>query len=362
MNENEEKELYLNNYKRKSFQWELWNYCHQRCLYCYLGALNLDTLEERQLTSLSDFNKTVDELNFKEYNNVSLIGGEFFQGECHTKKVEEELFKTLKRLAGLYNDKKVGSVWVTCTFTREKQNILFEWLDYCKENNMFEPNSKYGSSGLWLCTSWDTKGRFHTKEQLDNWSKNMKYIQKNYPFVKFNTTMILMEPFLIDYIEDRFSIKDFVKDYKTTIFFKQPGFIGYIEPRKNGWDGDVNNTKLFFDVMKKCKIEINEKLKFNFFPRREYMIKFLTKVIKNESFDVYDKIFNIKYRSDELHRNFNDREHDKVDLRYKNDSHETSENESAILSKCGHVYNYTCYVDSDKCCVCDKLMLMDLLE
>ena len=61
-------------------------------------------------------------------------------------------------------------------------------------------------------------------------------------------------------------------------------------------------------------------------------------------------------------RKLYDREHDKVDLRYKDDSHETSETESSILSKCGHVYNYTCYVDSDKCCLCDKNMIMEMIN
>lgn len=363
MTEAQEKELYLNNYIRKSFQWELWDYCRQKCTYCFLGELNLETLEERQLTSIDDFNRVLDEFDFNEYNNISLIGGEFFQGECHSKKVEEELFNILKRLAHFYNDKKIGSVWLTCTLTREKQDILYDWLDYCKDNSLFEPNQKYGGSGLWICTSWDSKGRFHTKDQLDNWQNHMTYIQKNYPFVKFNTTMILMEPLLIDYLEGRFSIKKFIKDYKTTIFFKPPGYIGgCIEPRNNGWTGDVKDTKSFYEAMKKSKIDINEKLKFNFFPKREYMIKFLTKVIKEESYDIYDKICNIKYRADELHRNFSFLTHNSVVLRYKEDSHETSESESSILSKCGqHVYNYSCYVDSDKCCVCDKKMIIDLI-
>ena len=49
--------LYLNNYKRKSFQWELWSYCKNKCVFCYLGDENKNTLEHRQLTSLNDFIK-----------------------------------------------------------------------------------------------------------------------------------------------------------------------------------------------------------------------------------------------------------------------------------------------------------------
>ena len=54
MTKEEKDTLYLNNYKRKSFQWELWSVCNNLCEFCYLGKDNRHTDKERQLTSLND--------------------------------------------------------------------------------------------------------------------------------------------------------------------------------------------------------------------------------------------------------------------------------------------------------------------
>lgn len=356
----ENNELYLNNYKRKSFQWEIWSYCNQKCMYCYNGALNLDTVEQRQLTSISDLNKALDTLDFKKYNNVSIIGGEMFQGECHTEKVAKDLLDTLIRIARLYNEKKLGSIWITCTLTRKKQDVLFEWLDYCKENNLLLQNSEYGSSGLWLCTSWDIKGRFHNEEQEKTWHNNMKSIKDKYPFVKYNTTIILMEPFLQAYIDGTFSLKKFSKEYDTTFFFKQPSYTQYIEPGVRGWDNDITHDDLYFSVAKKCREEINKEFGFNFFPRREVVIKFLRKLLHDEGIYIYDRLFNIRYRSDELHRNLNYDEHDQTNFRFKDSASEACEDDPQMVNKCGHISNYTFYVDSNKCCACDKKMILDM--
>ena len=51
----------------------------------------------------------------------------------------------------------------------------------------------------------------------------MLNIQKEYPWVKFNTTIILMEPFCQAVIDDQWSPREFAKKYKTTLFFKQVG-------------------------------------------------------------------------------------------------------------------------------------------
>lgn len=356
----ENNELYLNNYKRKSFQWEIWSYCNQKCIYCYNGALNLDTIENRQLTSIADLNKTIDTFDFNQFNNISIIGGEMFQGECHTKKVSSELLELLKRIAYLYNDKKIGSIWITCTLTKENQEVLYEWLDYCKDNNLLMPNSEYTSSGLWLCTSWDIRGRFHNDKQKEIWHNNMKKIKEKYPFVKFNTTIILMEPFLQAYIDGEFSIKEFAKEYDTTFFFKQPTYTQDIEPGIRGWDKDVTHDDLFFEVGKKCREEINKKFGFYFFPRRDIVLKFLIKLLKEEGMGIYDRLFNIRYRSDELHRNLNYDEHDQKNLRFKDSDSESSVEDPQMVNKCGHISNYTFYADSNKCCACDKKIILDM--
>ena len=74
----EDDKLYINNNERKSFQWQVWPYCNNHCKFCFLGEANSQYIKKRQLTSLIDLNKAIDNLDFTKYNNISLIGGEFF--------------------------------------------------------------------------------------------------------------------------------------------------------------------------------------------------------------------------------------------------------------------------------------------
>ena len=113
-------------------------------------------------------------------------------------------------------------MWFTCTLTLGDQKHLYELLDLADSMNI-HPKEEYGASGLWLCTSWDAAGRFHTPGMQENWECHMKNIKQKYPWIKFNTTIILQQAFINMYLEGNFSAKQFMKDFNTTLFFKQCG-------------------------------------------------------------------------------------------------------------------------------------------
>ena len=100
--ENSLDELYLNNYKRHSYQWELWWECNNRCKFCYLGEENKETFEERQLASIRKLKEELKNLDYSYYNNISLIGGEFFQGQLKDKQVHDEFMDLMEDIAILY--------------------------------------------------------------------------------------------------------------------------------------------------------------------------------------------------------------------------------------------------------------------
>lgn len=355
-------ELYLNNYKRKSFQWELWEYCRNHCQFCYIGADNLDTKAKRQLTSLRELKEILDNFDSNTYNNVSLIGGEFFQGECHTKEIEDKLLNILKQITMLYENKQIGSSWLTVTLTLGNQELLYKYLDWCRENKYFLPNKDYNSSGLWLCTSWDAKGRFHTKAYLDNWEYHMLNIHKKYPFVKFNTTIILTEPFLDLYLNNEFSFKKFGKKFNTTFFLKQPGLGTRFDVRKFGYNEEHPDEVPYEKAHWMAKQEANKYYRWNFFPHRKKMLDFLEKC-KREDNIIFDRLFNIRYRADELRKNLNDLDTNRKTQRDKNSPIEATDQDSD-LNWCGHIYNYVCYIDDkdwkhQHCCMCDKLSMAD---
>ena len=343
--------VYHNNIGRKSFQWELWAMCNNLCTYCYLGKTNRGTNKERQLKSLEDCYKAICELDTYEYNNISLIGGEFFQGQLDDPEVHDAFFKLIRKICEYYRDGKIGSVWITCTLTIGDQHHLYEMLEMFKEYECY-PKPEYGASGLWLCTSWDIQGRFHTPDRLENWEYHMKRLKTEYPWVKKNCTIILMQKFLEAYINGDWSPKKFCKEFDTCLFYKQIG-LGEL-----GNDIDSLSGGDYFKGYRIAKKLANEQFGFEFAPKRETMLKFLYKYAKEDP-ETYDRLYNIQYRADELHRNYNDVMKDMKTTRNKHSVNETDVESENKMNTCGHIINYACYVDSDKCCICDKKMVWD---
>lgn len=341
--------LYTNNTGRKSFQWELWQYCNSFCKFCYIGEENKVYNKDRQLTSLEDLSRAIDLLDYNEYNNISIIGGEFFQGQLDDKEIHDKFFYVIEKIFKKYVEKKIGSMWLSVTLTIGGQKHLYELLDLAERMKVF-PVDAYPASGLWLCTSWDSVGRFHIDKMKQNWEFHMKNIKKKYPWIKFNTTIILQQDFIEKYLRGEFIPKQFMKEFNTMLFYKQPGVPSRPETVKY-----LENTSKFTKSFDECwieeKKELNEEVfKFQFFPKRSTFLKFLYKYYKDDR-DTFDRLFNIKYRSDELHRNFNYEEHDISMRRYKDT---VAEEQNAIVLPCGHLYYYATYMDSNKCCICDK--------
>lgn len=348
MNENDL--LYQNNKGRKSFQWQVWTYCNNKCKFCFLGKANDIHTKKRQHTSLLDLNKAIDHLNFNEYNNISLIGGEFFQGQLDDPETHDLFFSVFKKIFQLYVDKKIGSMWLTCTLTSKNQKHLYELLSMADAMEV-KPVDGYDSSGLWICTSWDAAGRFHTKELKKNWEYNVKALKEKYPWIKINTTIILQQAFIDLYLANKFKPEEFCKEFNTSIFYMQPCLTNITEMMLKDEKGELRTKESFSKYWLELKQEFNRNV-YEFFPRRDDFIKFLTKYYIEDK-QSFNKLFNIRYRSDEIHLNINSEEHDRTVARQKDGIH-PEESFPPKLEHCNHIYNYAPYVDSNHCCICDK--------
>ena len=360
--------LYMNNIGRKSFQWELWECCNNLCPFCYLGTDNRHTDSKRQLKSLSDLKAALKTLDFKIYNNVSLIGGEFFQGQLADPEVKESFFDLIYILAKLYNDKKIGSIWVTATLTIGDQADLYKMLDIFEEEGV-KPHPDYGASGLWICTSWDAQGRFLTEDRKKNWEYHMQNISSYYPWVKKNTTIILSQKLCEMYLKSEYDPKAFTGKFNTTLFYKQPGIYepnGHEAESKveiGDTDGDINK------YLTNSKRHIEDILGFRFYPDRRTFRKFLLKYAK-EDIDTFDMLFNIQYRADELHRNFNLNDSTSSIIRDKNSNLESSAamestiNPNCLIKEdsCKHIINYATYYDSNDCMICDRNQVLEYVS
>lgn len=369
LTEEEEMILYSNNMGKRSFQWELWQCCNNLCSFCYIGKDGRHTDKERQLKSLSDLELALKTLDFEKYNNISLIGGEFFQGQLADPDVKEAFMKVIQMISNLYIEQKIGSVWIAATLTIGDQKDLYETLDIFDRDGV-RPHPKYGASGVWICTSWDAHGRFHSEKNQNNWGYHMKHLEERYPWIKKNTTIILMQKLCEQYLSGEFVPKEFSKEFGTALYYKVPGITQHLENGVKGLPDMLTCSKegRIGEYLMAVKEQMESDFGYRFFPDRTTFRKFLVKYAKEDP-DTYDRLYNISYRADELHRNFNDIDDFDDHQRLKDSNLESNLSMESILNpECliepmskKHITNYATYSDCNACMVCDRLQIWEMV-
>lgn len=316
----------------KSLQFELWEQCGSGCSFCYLGDQNKFTPDHIKLYSLRETLKSIsDEKKYTEekYEVISYLGGEFFQGQLKNPEVREEFFKLMKKTAELLDKGLIKAVWIYATMTIGNQQDLFDTIELFNKKD-----------GLWILTSYDTIGRFHTQKMLETWDNTMKKIHSLYPEIRFNITTILTGDVCQKYVNGELSFKEMMNTYQCAFFFKQCGL----------------------PSIYKTKEEMNKAIP-NFFPKREDFLNFLMKFRQEESEEMWAKLFNIYYRADTLYRNHNvDGKQMELNVRDKKKGYEFDPSSGNYVDDCGHMKSYKAYVDSEDCCICDKLIIEEMME
>lgn len=300
---------------------------------CYLGTDNRHTPDEVKLNSLNNAYEMVSAIKKdSEYDTVAFLGGEFFQGQLCTREIHDKFMQLMELTADLLEKDILKEAWIYMTLTIGDQKDLYETLNIFEERQVTDQ--------LWLLTSYDTIGRFHTKKMEDNWKFHMKNIHQLYPDIRFNTTTILSNDCIKKYLNNEISFKDMSEEYHTFFFFKQVG------------------------CDKVPKEKFNEVYNIDFVPTRATFLEFLKKFRREENELMWSKLFNIKYRADVLYRNGNDLEHQMIkNIRHKDSGAEIEleyASDEAEVAPCGHLYSYHAYSDCDGCVLCDKEMIGDL--
>ena len=313
-------------------QYELWRECNCNCTYCTLGFDNHKTENKLKLQSMQT---AIDEMkNFEpnEHQTVGFIGGEFFQGQLNTPEIKSKFMELIKVANDLLNNHIVKDLWLNASLLIGNQKDLYEAID------LIDDKTK-----LWILTSYDSIGRFHTPKMLETWQYHMKNIHNLYPEIKLNTTSILTGDFIEKYLNDNIDIKEFKATYHTNLFLKttvKPGHLSHLS-----------------------KQEINDKIG-NFFPTQERFQEFLFTFYMREGEDEYHKLFSNDLRADEVRKNFNDENKRNIKfIRDKNTLEETIDciDEHIDNLPCGHSSIYQSYVDSDDCSICDKQQILDII-
>jgi hypothetical protein len=347
---------------KKTLQWELWQSCNNNCAFCYLGKGKACTSKERKLKSLIDLRETLDKLDYNVYNKVSLIGGEFFQGQMSDKDVNDAYFSVIDKLCELYSSGLIDSVWILASLMIGDQKDLYKTLRLFADAGFSEENTN-NESAVWVCTSWDDLGRFHNEKQKQNWKFHIKNIKKEFPWVKLNTAMILTQGFCEKYLDGSFSPSDFAREYDTVLCFAQTRIFD-MEYEEDELREKVSRLQDGADVdqfLTKLKGDREASLGFRFYPDRKTFRKFLVKLAKQDP-DFYDALFNLDRGADEIYKNFNNK--DEAEILRKDDKtylaapsvydRRTNPNCRIAAYECKHPIAYAGYIDCNDCMLCDK--------
>ena len=316
----------------KELQFELWQECNSRCTYCSLGKENMFTPDEFKLQSL--------ELAYNELSNsnviydvIGFIGGEFFQGQLNTPQIYNKFMDLMKLVNKKLNNNSIKELWLNATMTIGDQKDLWDTLD------LFDDYSK-----IWILTSYDTLGRFHTPKMLETWENSLNKLHTKYPTIKLNTTSIITGNFIDMYLKDEFNINEFKEKYNTSLFLKTP-----VKPDH---------------LSHLSKVELN-KILGDFFPTQSKFKQFLLKYKLKEGKEEYDNLFSNDLKATEIRKNFNNNDLRNVTfIRDKKTYKETLDCDSSLkyinTLDCGHSGIYQSYVDTDGCSICDKILIGNL--
>ena len=310
----------------EQYQFELWEECNSKCTFCYLGKNNTKTEDSKKIQNIDNALNTLrDDSIYKEIDTVGFIGGEFFQGQLNNPQVKNKFMTLMSYCSELLQQGKLKNVWICATLTIGDQKDLYECLE------LFKDKSK-----LWILTSYDTLGRFHTKNMELNWYSHVKKLISL--GVKVNITSITTGDFIEKYIQQRMPLLEQAK---------QLGAVQFLKPPCNIQTGE----KTWLD-----KSEVN-KLIPNFFPKRQKFLEFLMIYKQREPEFMYYKLFNIQFRSSYL---FKYQYGNAGSHRLKNRWQEQLSDGTNDVCSCGHSQQYRCYIDTDDCCICDKEMIQQL--
>ena len=309
----------------KSYQFSLWSDCNNKCEFCY----NKHCIDVDKSKAIEYVEEVLTSPNFfKTYNEISLIGGEFFQGQISSDDLTQDWFRLIRHINILLNNNLLNKFQLNVTLTIGDQELLYKTLNKISK-----------IENVWLVTSYDTIGRFHTQKMEDNWKYHMKNIKKLYPNVNLSTTMILTEHMINSVLYNKLDLHDFKNEFQTELYFVPPAVPEYKFKTYNNITKEIYNSE---------KINFPKTINNEFFVKRETFKKFVY-YLKYKHQEELNKLFNIKYRSDILdNTNINLSNH----LRMKEQYTELVDNLD-VTNECGHSYNYMGYSDSSECMICD---------
>ena len=324
------------NQEVKCIQFELWHNCTNECEFCYLNGCRRLYNEEKKRESIQKVLDILDTDKPNGFNAMGLIGGELFCGQLFDDTTKEKFLELITKIKSFLNEDKIKEVWLTSNLLTGGCGGLIETLEILMKDL---PHYQR----IMLCTSYDTKGRFHTEEAYQKWYSNLLQIKELFPRLCIHIQTICTQEFVNEWLKDNSKFVDFI-DKGFLMDFKPPAtnavdFIYY----NTGHDSYRKNLEKMAKTQSyKYLIESRDKFMrfwesvYNTFPDGLQKLRdFNSNKVKSEC------CYSVPW--DEWFEN-----------RWENDK----EN-----APCGHCWDGYCYKDyPDKCAKCDVERFIKMME
>jgi hypothetical protein len=183
---------------------ELWANCNNSCSFCWQQYKQQNMWDTtKRIEILDKCLNLINSQDFEKGSDVSLMGGELFIDDLfNNHKIVKFLIEKLQA-----ND--INNLYIYSNF------FEIEKLEFFIEKYYFENIV----NKLFIVTSFDIEGRFHTEQQKDKFLSNLFRIRSKYPKLSITVNMILTNKFCDAIVTKTFDIKKFENKYKTKFDF-----------------------------------------------------------------------------------------------------------------------------------------------
>ena len=284
-------------------QFQLWRDCSCNCDFC-MNKNIADMISKEQ--ALSYYLSIINNKEIDKYDQIGIIGGEFFNKELKNPKVKALFYQ--------FQDSVINKITtgIVTKFYLASSLLFKDLSEICSYLDRFDTLI----SKVLLCTSYDTKYRFKNNQAEALWKKNLSYLQSKYKSLRIHVEIIVTQDFIQKVLNNQFNVSDFENKYKVKVDFIEPS---------------VNYT---------CTKEQFIKILPDFLPKREAFLAFLKKGLLEKQFSL-DEFFNPKLHANTIYMHLNNK-FIKIDNRcYK---YEDLAND--IIKMLGRQVEYMSYADS----------------
>ena len=304
-------------------QYGLWPNCTNSCDFCLLLDRDYKSVDER-LHMLDAIKKNIQFVDWKDKfsDGISLLGGEIYYTESD--KIKESFLDLIEKIIQTIIIPNKTCIYSTVTNGIYDSTILLEpTLDLFKKHNVIDQ--------IDINFSWDLKYRFHNDESLQSMIKNVNMVHEKYGL--YPTVQTCLTQYLIDaHLKDGFSLIEYQKEH-------------------------FPNTKL--SLLYPHKINTGKEVP-DFFFTRDSLFRFIKYLKANNQNELIQHLIQSVINSSQFKYTglwIRDDIYKGNELKKEIEQAPTLENKQN-LTECGHSDMYRCYTDSDKCLLCDLLMVL----